>query len=87
MHLHIRLKLKHVFGALILLFLVSRVHCLSDGEITALTDFLALWPGLEFQTPPWTANVSEACNEPVFYGLECTSGPVSHVTSMYAHPF
>ena len=75
--------MKHVMLWLLLAAAVSKCYALSETELTAISALYNEWPPLRLQTPPWTANASEACNDPPFSGLECSVEGESHVTSLY----
>lgn len=66
---------------LLLLSLTWSAVALTEGEILALDALLESFPDLSVTTPPWTSNTADACKEPVFYGLTCTSD--GHIQAVY----
>ena len=67
----------------LLLFLASNTaRALNEGEKEVLESFRLSIPELAFASPPWTSDISKACNDPVFYGLECSSDR-QHVVGVY----
>lgn len=72
---------------LIALFsLLISVRALSEGEILALEHLLTEFPVLASLTPPWSSNVSEACEGSGFYGITCSKDR-AHVTELYVSHF
>ena len=68
---------------LLLITLVLSTNALTSGEENALEGLLSQFPSLTTCTPPWTSNVSVACDDPPFYGLSCSNGDDKHVLKMY----
>ena len=68
---------------LVLICLAFSVACLTDGEKSALQQLVFNFPLLNSTNPPWTSNISSACAQPAFYGLNCTNGDDPHVVGMY----
>ena len=60
---------------------------MSVGEETALQALLDSFPKLTTTQPPWTINVSQACETPSFYGLTCSDGPDPHILKLYESIF
>ena len=79
--------MKHALVLLLLLAGAYYAFALSDGEKTALDAIRSSFVALSTASPPWTSNISEACNPPTFYGLNCSSGADPHVTSLYVALF
>ena len=75
--------MKCLISSVLLLCLLVSVASLSVGEHEALEQFLQNFPSLALASPPWTSNISLACMEPMFYGLNCTVGDDPHVIEMY----
>jgi hypothetical protein len=71
---------------MLFLLLISSIYTaksLTEGEIIALEDIFQSWhESLTQLSPPWTNNVSIACEKP-FAGLECIYEPESHVVALY----
>lgn len=69
------------------LFLLFLLVCgsltLTPDEETALQAFYDSIPALSQALPPWTSNVSQACEAPGFYGLTCSSDSDPHVLGLY----
>lgn len=60
---------------------------LSPGELEALEVLSADFPALarvhDFDSIPWTGNLSAACDVPSFYGLKCSNEPDPHIQALY----
>lgn len=79
--IHVLMK----FLLLLCMLLLASVECLalSAGEEEALLAIRASFPALALTSPPWTQNVSLACEPEPFYGLQCSEGPDPHVIGLY----
>lgn len=77
-------------GVLVLLLLLSVAFgalSLTPREQEGLQAILEAFPVLTAATPPWSSNISEACNSPGFYGITCTSDLDAHVLKLYVWSF
>lgn len=68
---------------LILAFAVAAADALSQSELKALEALGTSFPVLATKYPPWTSNISAACDSRPFYGLTCSDGPDPHVLELY----
>ena len=77
------MALKALLVLLLLGTSVLNAYALTEGEKAALSAFLESWPLLGSQSPPWNSSVALACSTPPFYGVQCSYGNDTHVTSLY----
>lgn len=74
---------KCLYVVLLLLAAAYSTSALTTEEESAVLALLTSFPALASVSPPWSTNASSACDNPPFYGLECTNEPDKHILTLY----